>query len=38
VAGRDVMRDGVVQTMDEDDVRARARREAERLWKRGCCG
>jgi len=38
VAGRDVLRNGVVQTMDEEDVRVRARREAERLWKRGRCG
>jgi cytosine/adenosine deaminase-related metal-dependent hydrolase len=33
VRGRDVMRDGVVQTMDEVEVRGRARREAQRLWR-----
>ncbi len=35
VAGRDVLRDGVVQTMDEDEARAAARREAVRLWEGG---
>jgi 5-methylthioadenosine/S-adenosylhomocysteine deaminase len=38
VAGRDVLRDGVVQTMDEAEVRRRARREAQRLWRGGSCG
>jgi cytosine/adenosine deaminase-related metal-dependent hydrolase len=38
VGGRDVLRDGVVQTMDEDEVRAGARREAARLWEGGRCG
>lgn len=35
VAGRDVLRDGVVQTMDEEEVRAGARRQALRLWEGG---
>lgn len=38
IAGRDVLRDGVVQTMEEEEVRAAAYRQARRLWEGTRCG
>jgi cytosine/adenosine deaminase-related metal-dependent hydrolase len=34
MAGRSVVRDGILQTGDMDEIRARAREQADLLWKR----